>query len=105
MNRRAFIRLGGLGLLSAVATVTTTGQAEAAPASIGTPVICVKSCGSINIRAGASVRSRKLGTLWNGETATVFALSADRNWWCIQFGRGTAWVNADPALTKPIAWR
>jgi uncharacterized protein YgiM (DUF1202 family) len=105
MKRRTFIRLGGLGLLSSVATLAMSQQAEAAPASIATPVICIESCGSINIRTGASIRSRKIGTLYNGETANVYALSADRNWWCIQFGRGRAWINADPGLTKPIAWR
>jgi hypothetical protein len=42
---------------------------------------------------------------YNGETLDVYAISNDRNWWCIGWGRGTAWISADPTLTKPIAWR
>ena len=105
MKRRTFLRLGGVGLLSTLATVATGASAEAAPASAGTPVTCVQACFNINIRQGASIRSRKIGTLWSGETATVFAISSDRGWWCIRFGRGTAWVSADPNLTQPVAWR
>ncbi len=106
MKRRTFLRLGGLGLLSTLATVAGSGAAaEAAPASAGTPVICVQACYNINIRQGASIRSRKIGMLYSGETATVLAISSDRGWWCIALRRGTAWVSADPNLTQPIAWR
>ncbi len=106
MKRRTFLRLGGMGLLSTLATVAgSAATALAAPASSGTPVICVQALGNINIRQGASIRSRKIGMLYWGETANVLAISRDRGWWCIALRRGTAWVSADPNLTTPIAWR
>ncbi len=105
INRRKFLQLSGSAAISALAAVATAGVAAAAPASAGTPVICVQACATVNIRAGASLRSARIGKLYDGDTATVFAISADRNWWCIAFRRGTAWVNASADLTKPIAWR
>lgn len=106
MKRRTFLKLGGMGLLSTLATVAgTAATAEAAPASASTPVICVQACTNINIRQGASIRSRKIGMLYAGETANVLAISGDRGWWCIALRRGSAWVCADPNLTQPIAWR
>jgi uncharacterized protein YgiM (DUF1202 family) len=105
MNRRSFLRLSGIGLLSSVAAIATTGQAEAAPAQASTPVICVEAQTNVNVRAAASLRGRIWGKLYGGEQAIVLALSADRNWWCIRWGRGTAWVSADPGLTQPVAWR
>lgn len=105
INRRSFLRLSGAGLLSAIATVAVTGEAAAAPASRGTPVICVEALHNVNIRQGASIRSRKIGMLYRWHQATVVAISYDMGWWCIRFGRGTAWVSADPRLTTPVAWR
>jgi uncharacterized protein YgiM (DUF1202 family) len=103
MNRRQFVKT--LGVCALAATTGTASLSSAEAATRRTPVICVEACLNINIRANASVRSRKLGTLYTGEQANVLAISHDLNWWCIQHGRGTAWVSADPALTKPVAWR
>lgn len=105
ITRRSFLRLSGAGLLSAAATVATAGEAAAAPASRSTPVIRVEALHNVNIRQGASIRSRKIGMLYAGYAATVLAISYDQGWWCIRFGRGTAWVSADPNLTTPVAWR
>jgi uncharacterized protein YgiM (DUF1202 family) len=105
MNRRTFLRLSGMGLLSSAAAIATIGQAEAASTRAATPVITVEAQTNVNVRALASLRGRIWGKLWAGEVATVIAISADRGWWCIRWGRGTAWVSADPGLTQPIAWR
>jgi uncharacterized protein YgiM (DUF1202 family) len=105
MNRRTFLRLSGMGLLSSAAAIATTRQAEAASKSAATPVICVEAQANVNVRALASLRGRVWGKLWAGEQAVVIAISADRGWWCIRWGRGTAWVSADPGLTQPVAWR
>jgi uncharacterized protein YgiM (DUF1202 family) len=105
MNRRSFLRLSGIGVLSSVASLAAAGQAGAARPTAATPVTCVQAQTNVNVRTLASLRGRICGKLWVGDSANVLAISADRAWWCIQFGRGTAWVSADPGLTQPIAWR
>lgn len=105
INRRKFLQLSGSAAISALAAVATAGVAAAAPASAGTPVIRVQACATVNIRAGASTRSARIGKLYEGDRATVLAISADRNWWRIAFRRGSAWVSANANHTKPIAWR
>ena len=77
LNRRSFLRLSGAGMLSAVATIAAAGEASAAPASRSTPVIRIEALANVNIRVGASIRSRKCGMLYAGYQATVLAISYD----------------------------
>jgi hypothetical protein len=106
MNRRTFLKLSGAGLLSTAATIATATDADAASASAGTPVTCVQACASsVNVRARASVYATRVGRVYWGQTLYVAAISADRGWWCVYWGRGTAWISADPTHTTPVAWR
>ncbi len=106
MNRRTFLKLSGAGLLSTAATIATSADASAAQPRASTPVICVQArASSVNVRAGASIRAPRVGRVYWGQTLNVAAISADRNWWCVYWGRGTAWISADPTLTIPVAWR
>jgi hypothetical protein len=92
--------------LSSVATITTVAEANAARTSAATPVTCIQACASsVNVRAGSSIRAARVGRVYWGQTLYVAAISADRGWWCVYWGRGTAWISADPTLTTPIAWR
>jgi hypothetical protein len=106
MNRRTFLKLSGAGLLSTAATIASGAEAQAAQPRAATPVICVQACASsVNVRTGASIRAARVGRVYLGQNLNVAAISADRAWWCVYWGRGTAWISADPAHTTPIAWR
>jgi hypothetical protein len=47
---------------------------------------------------------QRIGLLWAGHCVRVLARSTNWRWWCIRWGRRTAWVSADPHLTRPLHW-
>ncbi len=105
MHRRAFLKLGGGGVLAGVASLLAAGVSEAKAPERSTPVTRICALANVNIRQHASVHSAKVGMLYVGQTAPVLAVSADLNWWCIRWGRRNYWVTADPRWIIPISWR
>jgi uncharacterized protein YgiM (DUF1202 family) len=113
LRRREFLKLGGMGLAMAVASLMGGVQsAESAPESLSnaapeehrTPVTWVRALVNVNVRTGPSTAYRRIGLLWAGHRVRVLARSTNWRWWCIRWGRRTAWVSADPHLTRPLHW-
>lgn len=87
-------------LFTAVAT-----EEEAAPVITATPLPAepiiagsVEALDAINIRTEPSVEGTRLGGLFLGETADVYAVSEDGEWWQIEFADapdGMGWIAAE----------
>ncbi|MCL5995038.1 MAG: SH3 domain-containing protein [Chloroflexi bacterium] len=82
----------------------TTPQATQAQATQGTtggdgPSLKVTSdVGYVNVREGPNIGYKLLGTLDNGQTATVRGKSQDGQWWQISYAAGSngvGWVNGE----------
>ena len=54
----------------------------------------------VNIRRGASTRTRIIGLLRSGQRAQIIGRSADRAWWQIRIGQRSGWVAAEFVRTS-----
>ena len=100
MKKALVCAAAALALIGALAL----GTAPVA-ASYGTPVTRIRALVTLNIRSGPHTSYAVVGRLHPGQHATVISVSRDYNWWRISCRLRSCWVSANPAYSRPVAWR
>ena len=69
-------------------------------ASKGQAFVIVPTGDFVNIRRGASTRTRVIGLLRSGQRAEIVSRSEDGGWWQVRVGRRQGWVAAEFVRTN-----
>ncbi len=104
MGKSPFRVLAGVCLVASLALSANVAAAQSFTTR-GTPVTRVLSLVVLNIRSGPHTSYPVVGRLYPGQRATVIGISSDYNWWRISCRLRSCWVSANPAYSRPIAWR